>query len=124
MIIRTKASPNNLFFPETSTPFTALSGNEEFRSDNDGGDATYSEIFFEIYKDQTSYFRPNVSSYTDEPKTGYEPDEDSNFGPVPSKGNEIGRQVDFSMTSSFTGEEEGLTYKRIRSRSWEMCGAC
>jgi hypothetical protein len=87
------------------------------------GDATYPETFSEIYQDQTSPFRPNVSSYKDEPKTGYDPDEDSDFGPVPGQGNEIGRQVDFGMTGSLIGEDERFAYKRARSRLWEMCGS-
>ena len=40
----------------------------------------------------------------------------------PGKGNGIGRQVDFGMTSSFTGEDERFAYKRARSRLREMCG--
>jgi protein AFG1 len=120
LIMRAEAGPDNLFFPEIKT---ASTGNGTPRDENDGGDAVYPETFSEIYQDQTSPFRPNVSSYTDEPKSGYDPDEDSDFSPVPEQGNEIGRQVDFGMTSSFTGEDERFAYKRARSRLWEMCGA-
>ena len=52
------------------------------RSEDDGGDAVYPETLSEIYQDQTSPFRPNISSYTEEPRAGYDPDEDSDFGPV------------------------------------------
>ena len=123
LIIRAEAGPDDLFFPETSASSTSLEGQEIQRKENDGGDAVYAETMSDIYQDQTTPFRPNVSSYTDEPKAGYDPEEDSDFGPIPGKGNEIGRQIDFGMTSSFTGEDERFAYKRARSRLWEMCGA-
>ena len=123
LLIRAEAGPDDLFFPEISASSVPAEGMEPRRGENDGGDAVYPETMSEIYQDQTSPFRPNVSSYTDEPKAGYDPDEDSDFGPIPGKGNEIGRQVDFGMTSSFTGEDERFAYKRARSRLWEMCGA-
>ncbi|KAL3424613.1 AFG1-like ATPase [Phlyctema vagabunda] len=116
LIIRAEAGPDELFFPEI--PQAA-----ETEGDTNNEDAVYPETFSEIYQDQTSPFRPNISSYTDEPRTNYDPDEDSDFGPIPGKGNEIGRQIDFGMTSSFTGEDERFAYKRARSRLWEMCGA-
>ncbi|TVY67452.1 AFG1-like ATPase [Lachnellula suecica] len=121
LIIRAEAGPDELFFPEASA--TSRTPGENQKDENDGGDAVYPETLSEVYQDQTSPFRPNVSVYTEEPKTGYDPDEDSDFGPLPGKGNEIGRQVDFGMTSSFTGEDERFAYKRARSRLWEMCGA-
>jgi predicted ATPase len=120
LIMRAEAGPDDLFFPEIKI---ASTGNGTQRDENDVGDAVYPETFSEIYQDQTSPFRPNVSSYIDEPKSGYDLDEDSDFGPIPGKGNEIGQQVDFGMTSSFTGEDEKFAYKRARSRLWEMCGA-
>ena len=122
LLIRAEAGPDDLFFPETNIlaePTASGTGREE----NEGGDAVYPETLSEIYQDQTSPFRPNVSSYTDVTKTGYDPDEDSDFGPIPGKAGEIGRKVDFGMTSSFTGEDERFAYKRARSRLWEMCGA-
>jgi predicted ATPase len=123
LIIHAEAGPDDLFFPEIKEAFYSPDGTSIPRSENDGGDAVYPETLSEIYQDQTSPFRPNVSSYTEEPKAGYDPDEDSDFGPIPGKGNEIGRTVDFGMTSSFTGEDERFAYKRARSRLWEMCGA-
>jgi protein AFG1 len=119
LIIRADAGPDDLFFPEVGRPASAAdSGADGVESE---GDATYPETFSEIYQDQTSPFRPNVSSYVEEPRAGYDPDEDSDFGPIPGQGNEIGRQVDFGMTSSFIGEDERFAYKRARSRLWEMC---
>lgn len=120
LLIRADTGPDDLFFPETNK--AGSPGTISSRAGNVGGDAVYPETLSEIYQDQTSPFRPNVSSYTDEPKTSYVPDEDSDFGPIPGKVDEIGRQVDFGMTSSFTGEDERFAYKRARSRLWEMCG--
>lgn len=121
LIIRAEAGPDDLFFPETQVTATSVAGTGKVDK-NDGGDAVYPETISEIYQDQTSPFRPNISPYRDEPKIGYDPDEDSDFGPIPGKGNEIRQQVDFGMTSSFTGEDERFAYKRARSRLWEMCG--
>lgn len=118
LVIRAEAGPDDLFFPETK--IAASPGAR--REDNADGDAVYPETLSEIYQDQTSPFRPNVSTYTDTTKAGYDPDEDSDFGPVSSK-NEHGRKIDFGLTSSFTGEDERFAYKRARSRLWEMCGA-
>jgi len=121
LIIRAEAGPDDLFFPEATASHVAQSGQSP-NDENDGSDAVYPETLSEVYQDQTSPFRPNVSVYG-EPKAGYDPDEDSDFGPALGKGNEIGRQIDFGMTSSFTGEDERFAYKRARSRLWEMCGA-
>lgn len=117
LIMRADAPPDDLFFPETKQATTSL-GDREL---NDGADAVYPETLSEIYQDQTSPFRPNISSL--EGRGGYDPDEDSDFGPIPGNGHEIKRTLDFGATSSFTGEDERFAYKRARSRLWEMCGA-
>ncbi|KAK0106967.1 hypothetical protein ONS95_003682 [Cadophora gregata] len=122
LLIRAEAGPDDLFFPETNI-LAGPTATGVAREENDSGDAVYPETLSEIYQDQTSPFRPNISSYTDVTKAGYDPDEDSDFGPIPGKAGEIGRKVDFGMTSSFTGEDERFAYKRARSRLWEMCGA-
>lgn len=119
LLIRAEAGPDDLFFPETNTPAPTNAQ----RDANDGGDAVYPETLSEIYQDQTSPFRPNVSAYTDTTKAGFDPDEDSDFGPISGNSNEHGRKINFGMTSSFTGEDERFAYKRARSRLWEMCGA-
>ena len=67
LLIRADAGPDDLFFPETKT--AATTGTVSSRAEDDGGDAVYPETLSEIYQDQTSPFRPNVSSYTDEPRT-------------------------------------------------------
>lgn len=120
LLIRADAGPDGLFFPETK--LAATLGTTSGQAENNGGDAVYPETVSEIYQDQTSPFRPNISSYIDEPRTSYDPDEDPDFGPIPGQGDEVGRQVDFGMTSSFTGGDERFAYKRARSRLWEMCG--
>jgi protein AFG1 len=122
LIIRAGAGPDELFFPETLKPASIKAPGDNAQNENDR-DATYPETFSEIYQDQTSPFRPNVLSYKDEPRTGYGPDEDSDFGPIPGQGNEVGCQVDFCMTGSLIGEDERFAYKRARSRLWEMCGS-
>lgn len=112
LIIRADAGPDDLFFPETAAvPGTA-------RDENDDDDAVYPETMSEIYQDQTSPFRPNVSAYDGQNpiKSGYDPDEDSDLGPL------AGKPIDFGQTSTFIGEDERFAYKRARSRLWEMCG--
>jgi protein AFG1 len=123
LVIRAEAGPDDLFFPETKIEARSLGDNEAARSEAEGGDSVYSETISEIYQDQTSPFRPNVASYVDDPKTGYNPAEDSDFGSLPGDGTENGRRVDFGKTNSFTGEDERFAYKRAASRLWEMCGA-
>lgn len=140
LVIRAEAGPDELFFPEiaeSESRSASFSGKETGTSDesdasgrkdeNDGQDAVYPETLSEIYQDQTSPFRPNISSYTDSSEpfngpTGYDPDGDPSDFTHPGAGHEIGRKVDFGATSSFTGEDERFAYKRARSRLWEMCG--
>ena len=89
-------------------------------------DAVYPETLSEIYQDQTSPFRSNISSYqspSSSQRSKYDPDQDSDFGIVPGQGHEIGdKKVDFGIGSAHTGEDERFAYKRARSRIWEMCG--
>lgn len=122
LVIRAEAGPDDIFFPEMNKAVQSLDSNGNSRAENDGGDAVYPETLSEIFQHQTLPFRPNISSYTEQPKAGYDPDEDADFNPFPSPGNERGRLVDFGM-SNFTGEDERFAYKRARSRLWEMCGA-
>ncbi|ESZ92354.1 hypothetical protein SBOR_7264 [Sclerotinia borealis F-4128] len=123
LIVRAAVGPDTLFFPETKL---SSSSNPDPESNENPQDAVYSETLSEIYQDQTSPFRPNISTYTDTPtvKSGYDPDEDADFNPTPGAGNEIGRRsgVDFGRTESFTGEDERFAYKRAASRLWQMCG--
>ncbi|KAH8902685.1 hypothetical protein BR93DRAFT_228449 [Coniochaeta sp. PMI_546] len=106
LVIRAQAGPDDLFFPETrrSSPLSG-SGNPV-----DDSDAVYSETISEVFQDQTSPFRPNISTYN--------PDQDSDFG---SEQEDIGRKVDFTNAGAFTGEDERFAYMRAESRLWEMC---
>lgn len=103
LLISAEAGPDDLFFPET----------KQIRKDNSDSqietDSVYSETFAEIYQDQTSPFRPNISSYTasaSPPSYASSPlpssssqasntrsmlaDEDSDFGPVNGAGRSHG----------------------------------
>lgn len=74
LLVRAHAGPDDLFFPETNAATTP--GRASSMAAN-GGDAVYPETLSEIFQDQTSPFRPNVSPYTHEPiRAGYDPDED------------------------------------------------
>lgn len=111
LVIRANSPPDTLFFPKANK---GKSGQENSK---DGDDATYSETISEVYQDQMSPFRPNVSYYDTPSSTStYDPDQDSDFGLQK-------RPIDFSNTSAFTGEDERFAYKRAASRLWEMCGA-
>lgn len=102
LLIRAAAGPDDIFFPETRTGRGSETADDR-NSNDDGG--VYSEVFSEIYQDQTSPFRPNISSYTSSasppsypssslPSTSHSSnildlskrsilaDEDSDFGPV------------------------------------------
>ncbi|MCJ1275263.1 hypothetical protein MMC21_003064 [Puttea exsequens] len=104
LLINAEAGPDDLFFPETNQPSRNTAG-----AQNDG-DSVHSETFAEIYQDQTSPFRPNISSYepsASPPAYSSSPlpsstaqaaaarsilaDEDSDFGPVYGTGRGHGR---------------------------------
>lgn len=104
LVIRAAAGPDDLFFPETLGP--AASGSE---SPAEGSDAVYSETISEVFQDQTSPFRPNISTYN--------PDQDSDFG----TDQDLTKKVDFTDAGAFTGEDERFAYARAESRLWEMC---
>ncbi|KAI4201814.1 MAG: hypothetical protein LQ350_003014 [Teloschistes chrysophthalmus] len=114
ILIRGAAGPDDIFFPEAQR-ISSASGEDRTTSD----DAVYPETFSEIYQDQTSPFRPNVSSYipTASPPS-YEPsplpsstlnnpksvrsilaDEDSDFGPTYGAGR--------SPNSRYRGPSDG-----------------
>ncbi|KAH8671239.1 AFG1-like ATPase-domain-containing protein [Xylariales sp. PMI_506] len=119
LIIRAEVGPDSLFFPDVQpasiTPNSAAPATASaFTGDGKEGldtDAMLPETIAEVFQDQTSPFRPNISSY--------DPDQDSDFGVDHQKS----RAVDFSNTSAFTGEDERFAYKRAASRLWELCSA-
>lgn len=113
LVIRAANPPDTLFFPLAKSAKTAGSKND----DKEEEDATYSETIAEVYQDQMSPFRPNVSFYdTPSATSQYDPDQDSDFGLEK-------KPVDFGNASAFTGEDERFAYKRAASRLWEMCSA-
>ncbi|KXX75355.1 Lactation elevated protein 1 [Madurella mycetomatis] len=119
LVIRAEAGPDDLFFPEMRqrSGETADQFQAGVVTGDDGTDATYSETIAEVYQDQVSLFRPNISTYSESPNAKYSPDQDADFG------TEQERKVDFSKTGAFTGEDERFAYKRATSRLWELCGA-
>ncbi|KXJ90995.1 AFG1-like ATPase-domain-containing protein [Microdochium bolleyi] len=146
LLVRAAAGPDDLFFPETSkipsstSPGIPRGTGAVAETVND--DAIHSETIAEVFQDQMSPFRPNISTYTDGSNTAYDPDQDSDFhsdprGPsrfagrpgTPGSGGPggggagAGGPIDFSNTSAFTGEDERFAYKRAASRLWELCGA-
>lgn len=109
LIIRAENPPDDLFFPERKRKKKQDGSTEET------DDATYSETIAEVYQDQTSPFRPNVSYYDTQTATSqYDPDQDSDFGAQK-------KRPDFGNSSAFTGEDERFAYKRAISRLWELC---
>jgi predicted ATPase len=118
LVIRAEVGPDDLFFPEARTRSLAPNMAQQAEVGRDEGfDATYSETIAEVYQDQVSPFRPNISTYTESPYSRYDPDQDSDFG------KEQDRKVDFNKASAFTGEDERFAYKRATSRLWELCSA-
>ncbi|KAK3295029.1 AFG1-like ATPase-domain-containing protein [Chaetomium fimeti] len=117
LVIRAEADPDRLFFPETRTEQVGADAAQAVTARDEGTDATYSETIAEVYQDQLSPFRPNISTYSESPNSKYDPDQDSDFG------KEQDRKVDFSKTGAFTGEDERFAYKRATSRLWELCSA-
>jgi predicted ATPase len=117
LIIRAEAGPDNLFFPESRIPAADTAPAHAAGIEDESADATYSETIAEVYQDQTSPFRPNISTYAESPTSKYDPDQDSDFG------KEQEQKIDFNKTSAFTGEDERFAYKRATSRLWELCSA-
>jgi predicted ATPase len=117
LVIRAETGPDSLFFPESRTPAAETDPAQPAGSEDENTDATYSETIAEVYQDQMSPFRPNISTYAESSTSKYDPDQDSDFG------KEQERKIDFSKTGAFTGEDERFAYKRATSRLWELCSA-
>ncbi|KAM7221305.1 AFG1-like ATPase domain containing protein [Rhypophila decipiens] len=112
LVLRAQACPDDLFFPETKVRSSSSDSHHD-----EAGDATYSETVAEVFQDQMSPFRPNVSTYADSRNAKYDPDQDSDFKL------DLDKKVDFTKTGAFTGEDERFSYKRATSRLWELCSA-
>ncbi|KAG7286330.1 hypothetical protein NEMBOFW57_008639 [Staphylotrichum longicolle] len=117
LVIRAAAGPDDLFFPDMRPRAGEADAAPGAAGRDETADATYSETVAEVYQDQVSPFRPNVSTYSESTNSKYDPDQDSDFG------KEQDRKVDFNKTGAFTGEDERFAYKRATSRLWELCSA-
>lgn len=129
LLIRAGAGPDQIFFPETQQQQTSAIHSRDGSSQGfiSGDDETYPETFSEIYQDQTSPFRPNVSSYTSSasppsyqssplpsqyplnspsvtPTRSILADEDSDFGPV----NPGASRSPSTPSSSVRGPSDGV----------------
>lgn len=123
LLISAEAGPDDLFFPETKQPPTA-----DGPASDDG---VYPETFSEIYQDQTSPFRPNISSYTPSASPpSYESsplpsslsqaasarsvlaDEDSDFGPVYGAGRSHGPSDGAPGAGNEIGRQNGPDFAR------------
>jgi len=111
LLLRATVGPDDVFFPETRGPSSSRKSGEQDAHE----DATYSETMAEVFQDQTSPFRPNVSEYGELAQRAYDLDRNSDFGMAGE------RKVDFRNTGAFTGEDERFAYKRASSRLWELC---
>lgn len=122
LVIRAETHPDELFFPETRVRALPPDTNQ---SDLDTDDAVYPETIAEIYQDQTSPFRPNITSYkAAQARAAYDINGDAHAHAPAYQDADFGApRVDFTRPSSFTGEDERFAYKRASSRLWEMCGA-
>lgn len=117
LVVRADNPPDDLFFPEQRKRGREPSKKQTTSKSDEGDDATYSETIAEVYQDQVSPFRPNISYYDTKSSTAsYDPDQDSDFGLQK-------KPIDFANASAFTGEDERFAYKRAASRLWELCGA-
>jgi predicted ATPase len=123
LLISAEAGPDDIFFPETKQPST-----EGGPASDDG---VYPETFSEIYQDQTSPFRPNISSYTPSASPpSYESsplpsslsqaasarsilaDEDSDFGPVYGAGRSHGPSDGAPGAGNEIGRQNGPDFAR------------
>ncbi|KAK0514248.1 hypothetical protein JMJ35_002865 [Cladonia borealis] len=124
LLISAEAGPDDIFFPETK-----LAPNDGTGQVSDDG--VYPETFSEIYQDQTSPFRPNVSSYTSSaspPSYASSPstsplsqasaarsilaDEDSDFGPVYGAGRSHGPSDGAPGAGNEIGRQFGPDFAR------------
>ncbi|KAF5113911.1 hypothetical protein DV495_003165 [Geotrichum candidum] len=143
LVFRSDAAPEDLFFADVRDQIRQLEEEESASLDQ--------EMFSEVHQDLSAPFRPNVSSYTDEPSTASTPSEaaistndalagkpanaatsaqENYMDPDPSnqffpqnKPPAQAPQQDFTKVSAFTGEDERFAYKRAVSRLKEMTGS-
>ncbi|KAL8665484.1 MAG: hypothetical protein Q9202_002189 [Teloschistes flavicans] len=105
VLIRGAAGPDAIFFPDAQR-ISSASAEDNTRSD----DAVYPETFSEIYQDQTSPFRANVSSYT---ATASPP----SYGPSPSPSSTVNSAKPMRSILADEDSDFGPTYGAGRSAS-------
>lgn len=125
LLISAEAGPDEIFFPKTKQAPREGGGAESI------DDGVYPETFSEIYQDQTSPFRPNISPYTDSasppsysssplPSSGSHSsstrsiliDENSDFGPVYGAGRSHGPSDGAPGAGNEIGHQSGLDFAR------------
>lgn len=140
LVLRSDAAPEDLFFADVR---------DQIRQQEEDSASLDQEMFSEVHQDLSAPFRPNVSSYTDEPSTAstpseskpdftvdsvvgkpseakenyMDPDPSNQFFPQNQPPAQVPQQQDFTKVSAFTGEDERFAYKRAVSRLKEMTGS-
>ena len=124
LLISAEAGPDDIFFPETKQATKDGTGHAS-------DDGVYPETFSEIYQDQTSPFRPNISSYTSSASPpsyasslstsplsqasaarSILADEDSDFGPVYGAGRSHGPSDGAPGAGNEIGRQLGPDFAR------------
>ena len=132
LLINAEAGPDDIFFPETKRD-PASDGDQERVADQ-----VYSETFSEIYQDQISPFRPNVSSYQpsasassyaanpSSPRLSQAAsarsilaDEDSDFGPAYGAGRSHGPSDGVPGAGNEIGRQSGPDFSRTGAYTGE-----
>ncbi|KAF5097527.1 hypothetical protein D0Z00_002359 [Geotrichum galactomycetum] len=134
LVFRSNAAPEDLFFADVR---------DQIRQQEEESASLDQEMFSEVHQDLSAPFRPNISSYTDEPATAstpseaatsatnaaaaqenyMDPDPSNQFFPQNRPPAQAPQQQDFTKVSAFTGEDERFAYKRAVSRLKEMTGS-
>ena len=133
LLISAEAGPDQIFFPETGR--LAHDGSQPNDSAEGG---VYSETLAEIYQDQTSPFRPNISSYLPSasppsyasnsvPTSASQlsaarsilADEDSDFGPISGVGRRYGASDGAPGAGNEIGRQSGPDFTRTGAYTGE-----
>ena len=132
LLISAEAGPDDIFFPETRPlPRNSVSTNGQPSPNASSDDLVYPETFSEIYQDQTSPFRPNISSYessasspsyasSSTPTSASQlsvarsilADEDSDFGPAYGAGRHHGVSDGVPGAGNEIGRQAGPDFAR------------
>ena len=139
LLISAEAGPDHIFFPEDRTiPHEGNQPSNLFQSGGIEDNSVYSETLAEIYQDQTSPFRPNISSYLPSasppnyassslPTSASQlsaarsilADEDSDFGPVYGAGRRSGASDGAPGAGNEIGRQVGPDFTRTGAYTGE-----